>query len=142
MKRMALPVAVAAGMMVIAGAAGLLGSSNLFESTPEDVAERFVRTLVTGDYDAALGYIDQSVNRDIDTVDLRHFALFIMLRSGEVRDIRGVREWVKGQRAEASAQLMTDAGGNWSLNLKMVRAGGSWAIAEIGSIHNAGTVPN
>src|SRR5687768_8987513 len=111
MKRMSLTVAVAAVSMVVAGAFGLVAESQLFDSTPEDVAEGFVRTLVAGDYGDALEYFDRTLNKDIDTVDLRHFAVFIALRSGQVREVYGVRGRISGSRAEASARLLTESGG-------------------------------
>lgn len=139
---MATSVAVAAGILMLTGAIGLLGGIQRFGSTPEDVAEGFVRTLVNGDYNGAFRYLDPAANKDIDTVDLKHLALFIMMRSGQVHDIHGVRGWVRGRRAEASARLVTHAGGNWMLSLKMVRRRGSWSIAEIGQIQNASASPN
>ncbi|MBC8144260.1 MAG: hypothetical protein H7X80_01675 [bacterium] len=139
---MAFAVAVAAVLMVVAGAVGLLGGARMARSTPEGVAESFVRTLVAGDYDDALSYVDASLKKNLDTSSLRHFAVFIVMRSGNVRDIRGERGWVRGRRAEAVAKLVTDAGGDWNLNIKLVRTHGLWAVAEIGSIQNASTSPN
>lgn len=142
MKRISKALALVAVMLVLVGSLGLLSASRGAFSTPEDVAEGFVRTLVSGDYDDALEYLDRRTNKDIDTTDLRHFATFIAMRSGQVNDIRGVRRWVRGRRAEASAMLVTNGGNDWSLNLVMVRKQGTWSIAEIGSIENVSVAPN
>jgi hypothetical protein len=141
MKRLfAMIVAIAAGLMVCIGAVGLLRDSGLFTSPPEAVAEGFVRQLVAGRYERAMTYLDESMSREIDQNDLKTFAMFIMMRSGEVLDVKGERGWVKGGKAEASARLMTTISGAWDLNLVMVRRSGAWSIAEIGSMErsNAG----
>lgn len=130
-------VAIAAGLMVLVGIVGVVRQSGLFVTPPEAVAESFVRQLVTGHYDRALRHLDPTANAELDEDDLRHFALFIMMRSGEVIDVRGEPRWVRGGRAEASAMLTTSVSGEWALNLRMVRNGGGWSIAEIGSIEHS-----
>ena len=130
-------VAIAAGLMVLVGIVGLVRESRLFVKPPEAVAESFVRQLVTGHYDRALRHLDPTANAELDEDDLRHFAMFIMIRSGEVLDVRGEPRWVRGGRAEASAMLTTSVSGEWALNLRMVRNGSAWSIAEIGSIERS-----
>lgn len=130
-------VAIAAGLMVLVGTVGILRDSGLFVSSPEEVAEGFVRHLVTGDFEGAKGYLDDRMSHELDEEDLEHFALFIMMRSGEIVDVRGERGRVDGRVAEASARLVTSVAGEWALSLKMVRDRGSWSIAEIGTIEQS-----
>jgi hypothetical protein len=127
-------IAIAAGLMVFVGAVGLLRDSSLFASSPEEVAEGFVRHLVSGDFAGAKSYLATTMRSELDEEDLQHFAIFIMMRSGEVVDVKGERGWVKGSRAEASAKLVTSVAGELALSLRMVRDRGSWSIAEIGTI--------
>lgn len=139
MKRLfGLIVAIAAGLMVLVGAVGLVRDSGLFVTSPEEVAEGFVRHLVAGDFAEAKNYLNSTMRTELDEEDLEHFAIFIMMRSGEVVDVRGERGWVKGGTAEASARLVTSVAGEWALSLKMVRDHGTWSIAEIGTIEQEG----
>lgn len=127
-------VAIVTGMMVLVGIVGLVRDSGMFESSPEEVAEGFVRHLVGGDFAGAKSYLNPAMRHELDEKDLEHFAIFIMMQSGEVVDVRGQRGWVKGGQAEASARLVTSIAGELALSLRMVRERGSWSIAEIGTI--------
>lgn len=127
-------VAIATGMMVLVGIVGLVRDSGMFESSPEEVAEGFVRHLVGGDFAGAKRYLNPAMRDELDEQDLEHFAIFIMMQSGEVVDVKGQRGWVKGRQAEASARLVTAVAGDLALSMRMVRERGSWSIAEIGTI--------
>jgi hypothetical protein len=128
---------IAAGLLIVVGAVGLLRDTGLFTSPPEAVAEGFVRQLVAGRYDRAMTYLDESMRKELDHDDLKTFAVFIMMRSGEVVDVKGERAWVKGSTAEAHAKLMTTVSGAWDLNLRMVRRSGTWTIAGIGDMEQS-----
>jgi hypothetical protein len=131
-------VAIAAGLSIVVGSIGLLRDAGLFVAPPEAVAEGFVRQLVAGRYERAMSYLDRSMHDELSPEDLKHFAIFIMMSGGEVLDVRAERAWVKGSTAEAHAHLVTAISGDWALSLKMVRTGGSWVIAGIGSMERSG----
>ena len=129
-------VAIAAGVMVLVGTLGVLTGWRPLGKPPEAVAEHFVRELISGDYNDALAYMHPATSHEVDANDLRHIAIYIMMRSGKVVDVQGSRSWVKGGRALTTTRLHTSIAGDWALTLKMTRTGGSWAVSEIGSIQS------
>src|SRR5687768_11829776 len=135
MKRLlGLIVTIGSCLMVVVGAVGALHDTGLFVRPPEAVAEGFVRQLVAGRYERAQDYLDGAMKAELDENDLRHFALFLKMRSGDIVDVHGLPRWVNGRKAEASAVMKTAVSGEWSLTLKMIRRQGEWSIAGFGSI--------
>ena len=95
---------------------------------PESVAEQFVRQLATRRYDRALQYVDEDSHMSLATV--RAAAEALHERVGAINVVEGRPGYIAGERASATAALLTEDAGEITEAFTMVRRNGLWKIVE------------
>jgi hypothetical protein len=109
-------------------AAVLGGDSTIAVPPPESVGEQFARQIAAGRYDRALQYVDERSGITLTTV--RRAANALDSTAGNVHQVEGEPGRIEGERATASAVLMTERAGRVKYHYRLVRNSGVWKIVE------------
>jgi hypothetical protein len=104
------------------------GDSTITVPSPEAVSEQFARQIATRRYDRALQYVDDRSGITLTTVRLASDALHD--RGGAVDRVEGEPGRIEGDRATASAMLLTERAGRVRYNFQLARRNGLWKIVE------------
>jgi len=95
---------------------------------PEAVAEQFTRQIATRRYDRATQYVDHSSG--ITEINIRLEGEALHARAGGIDRVEGEPGHIDGNRATASAALMTEKAGRVRYLFQLARVQRLWKIVE------------
>jgi hypothetical protein len=125
---------IAAALALIAGVVFGLGDTTVLVPPPEAMVEGFMRELVTKRYERTMPYLSQELRAEVRPETLKEVTDRLRQRAGEIRDVRGEKGWIQGDRAEASARLKTELLDCPSLKFILSRQDGIWLISDLSSL--------
>jgi hypothetical protein len=133
-------------MIIVAATLGLnalivfgLGDRQILVSPPEAKVEGFVRELNTKRYERALPYLSDELATHVDVDKLKTLTARLKGRVGEIADVRGEPGWMKGDKAEATAEMETERAGTVTLKFGLTRQQGEWAIDGLNDLRLQGS---
>jgi hypothetical protein len=106
----------------------LSGDTTVTVPSPETVSEEFARQIATRRYDRALQDVDDRSGITLTTVRVAGDALHE--RAGAVDRVEGEPGRIEGDRASASAVLLTERAGHVRYSFRLARKNGLWKIVE------------
>jgi hypothetical protein len=119
-------IAVALGVV----AAVVIGGqdSTYFVPPPEAVAESFTREIAARRYDRVMQFVDRTSG--ITEINARLGGEELHARAGAIDSVEGIPGVITGERATASAVLITEKAGRVRYFFRFSRTGHTWKIVE------------
>jgi hypothetical protein len=102
--------------------------STYFVPPPEAVAESFTREIASRRYDRAMEFVDPSSG--ITEINARLGGEALHARAGAIDEVQGDPGAITGERASASAVLITERAGRVRYAFRLARRGHTWKIVE------------
>jgi hypothetical protein len=102
--------------------------STYFVPPPEAVAESFTREIASRRYDRAMQHVDPTSG--ITEINARLGGEELHTRAGEIDEMHGDPGTISGDRATASAVLVTEKAGRVRYMFRLARRGHTWKIVE------------
>jgi hypothetical protein len=118
--------AVALGFVFVVLVTG--GDRTVLVPPPEAVAEQFTRQIATKRYDRASHYVDKASG--ITEINIRLAGEALHATAGAVDAVEGEPGRINGDRATASAVLMTAKAGRVRYMFQLARVQQLWKIVE------------
>ena len=102
--------------------------STYFVPPPEAVVENFTRDIVARRYDRAVKFVEPTSG--ITEINARLGGEELHARAGAVDQVEGEPGMIAGNRATASAVLITEKAGRLRYFFRLARSSNTWKIVE------------
>jgi hypothetical protein len=122
---------VAATLVVLAAVAGVViggQDSTYFVPPPQAVVENFTRDIAARRYDRAVKFVDPTSG--ITEINVRLGGDELHARAGAIDQVEGEPGVIAGDRATASAVLITENAGRIRYFFRLARSSNTWKIVE------------
>jgi hypothetical protein len=122
---------VVATLVVLAAVAGVViggQDSTYFVPPPQAVVENFTRDIAARRYDRAVKFVDPMSG--ITEINVRLGGAELHARAGAIEQVEGEPGVIAGDRATASAVLITENAGRMRYFFRLARSSNTWKIVE------------
>ncbi len=138
MKELAAVIAVVA--LLLAGVAGIvfgLDDRTTFVPSPAITIQGFLRTLSVERFDMALSYLDAGLESRVEPEELRRRWKPVQEGAGDIINVNGEWEVIRGDSAIAGASLKTADAGLCPVTMALHLENGVWKIARLDGLDTA-----
>lgn len=136
----ALGAVIASVGLLLATVAGIvfgLDDRTIFVPSPAMTVQGFLRTLSVHRFDMAVSYLDAELEERVDPGELQRRFKPVQQGGGEIINVNGEWEVIRGDSATAGASLKTAEAGLCPVTMALHLENGVWKIARLDGLDTA-----